>query len=212
MITGIKKLDAFLDTVENGVLINIFGARGTGKTQLSMQISINLLQNRSGQIIYHDITGDFRPEKMAKIIEKYGMNMNLLDRVKILRIINTAEQMDHIQNMQFSDILLLVIDDVTDLFSFEYKNKFEKHTLFMKYMHCLSLIAIKKKIPIIVTNNTSQINRTEFEHMKNIVDMYAHIKICLQKNNKKYYGTLSTPWALESFYYQINYNGICIDK
>ena len=82
----------------------------------------------------------------------------------------------------------------------------------MKYMHRLSLTAIKKKIPIIVTNNASQINRTEFEHLKNIVDMYAHIKICLQKINKKYYGILSTPWASESFYYQINYNGICIDK
>ena len=108
-----------------------------------------------------------------------------------------------------NDALLLVIDNVTDLFSFEYRKKFnEKNISFMKYMHNLSLTAMQYEIPIIVTNNISQINKTEHEHLKNIIDIFTHVKIHLHKKNQTYYGVLTTPWVSQSFTYEITKNGI----
>ena len=209
MNTGIKKLDAFLASINKGMIIDIFGARGTGKTQLSMQILVNLLRNKYGQIIYHDTTGKFRPEKLANIMEKTGMDVSSLDRIKINRIINTAEQIHCIQNINLNDVLLLVIDNVTDLFSFEYRKKFnEKNISFMKYMHNLSLTAIQYNTPIIVTNSVSQINKTEHEHLKNIIDIFTHVKIHLHKKHQTYYCLLTTPWTSQSFIYEITKNGI----
>jgi len=212
MNTGIKKLDIFLASINQGLIIDIFGARGTGKTQLSMQISVNLLKNKCGQITYHDTTGKFRPEKMAGIMKTNEIDISLLDRVKINRIINTAEQIHCIKNISLNNVLLLVIDNVTDLFSFEYRNKFnEKNISFMKYMHILSLTAIRHKTPIIVTNSISQVHKMEHEHLKNIIDIFTHVKIHLHKKHQTYYGVLTTPWLSQSFSYQITPNGI-LDK
>jgi len=45
ILTGIKKLDKFLGGgIKNGIITDIFGANGTGKTQLAIQISVNCLE------------------------------------------------------------------------------------------------------------------------------------------------------------------------
>ena len=52
------------------------------------------------------------------------------------------------------DFSLIAIDNITDLFSYEYTAResiMEKNALFMKYMHELSQIAIANRIPVIVT-------------------------------------------------------------
>jgi len=42
--TGIKKLDNYLGGgIKGGIITDIFGATGTGKTQLTMQIMVELL-------------------------------------------------------------------------------------------------------------------------------------------------------------------------
>ena len=43
--TSIKKLDHFLNGgIKEGTILDIFGASATGKTQLTMQICVNALQ------------------------------------------------------------------------------------------------------------------------------------------------------------------------
>jgi len=62
---------------------------------------------------------------------------------------------------------LIIIDSVTDLFSFEYSKKeksLEKYISFMNSMHNLSSIAIDGKIPIIVTNIVRTVNKHEKEN------------------------------------------------
>ena len=192
--TGIKKLDQILDGgIKNGIITDIFGARGTGKTHLAMQISINSLQN-GGTVLFLDTTGEFRPERMLEIIKTRHLEPSLLENVKVGRVTNTGEQIQYLSKIKEMDnFSLIIIDNITDLFSFEYSKELqvlEKNILFMRYMHDLSLIAIQKRIPIIITNMIRKIDKTEKENLYNSISFFTHLKINLMKKDAKYFGEI----------------------
>ena len=188
--TGIQKLDALLGGgIRNGIITDIFGASATGKTQLALQICINALRN-GVEILYQDTTGGFRPERILTLIKEKNMDPKLLDHVKVGRITNTSEQISYLEKIsEIKNLGLVIIDDVTDLFSFEYSkesNLLEKHVTFMEYMHKLAFIAIRKKIPIVVTNIVRKSDDVERENLDRSISMYTHQKIHLTKINHKY--------------------------
>jgi DNA repair protein RAD51 len=129
----------------------------------------------------------------------------------VSRITNTSEQINTIKNLEKNDFSLIVIDNVTDLFSYEYKNNssiFKKNSLFMKYMRELSLYAITHKIPIVVTNMIRNMNDKEVENMASSIDLFTHIKIHLFKNSSVFTGDIYSPFKKESFSYLITTSGI----
>ena len=209
--TGLQKLDKFLSGgIPDNVIVDIFGENGTGKTLFLLQLSINSIKN-GGNVLYFDTTGGFRPERIVEIQKELKIEINLLEKITVSRITNTSEQIKSITNLEQSNFSLIVIDNVTDLFSYEYQkdeSMFEKNLLFMKYMHELSKLAITKKIPIIITNMIRIANDTEIENMQNAIDPYTHIKIHLFKKLSKFNGQIY--WALkkENFSYTINKIGL----
>ena len=209
--TGLQKLDTFLSGgIPNGVIIDIFGGNGTGKTQLVLQLSINSIKN-GGNVLFLDTTGGFRPERILEIQKKSNLDINLLDKITVSRITNTSEQINLLNTLGESNFSLIVIDNVTDLFSYEYKNNssiFKKNSLFMKYMRELSLYAITHKIPIIVTNMIRNMNDKEVENMASSIDLFTHIKIHLFKNSSVFTGEIYSPFKKESFSYLITTSGI----
>jgi DNA repair protein RAD51 len=182
--TGLEKLDKFLSGgIPDNVIVDIFGENGTGKTLFLLQLSINSIKN-GGNVLYFDTTGGFRPERIVEIQKELKIEINLLEKITVSRITNTSEQIKSITNLEQSDFSLIVIDNITDLFSYEYQKDesiFEKNLLFMKYMHELSKLATTKKIPIIITNMIRISNDAEIENMQNAIDPYTHIKIHLFK-------------------------------
>ena len=122
--TQLKKLDKVLGGgIKNGIITDIFGFRGTGKTQMALQISLNLLKSGKN-VLFVDTTGNFRPERVLQIIKNRDLDDSLLNRLQIARVTNTAEQIELIQKIKRIDnILLLIIDNIADLFSFEYTRK-----------------------------------------------------------------------------------------
>ena len=209
--TGLQKLDEFLSGgIPNGVIVDIFGGNGTGKTLLLLQLSINSIKN-GGHVLYLDTTGGFRPERILEIQKQSKKQINFLEKITVSRITNTSEQIKSLKNFERKDFSLIVIDNVTDLFSYEYKRDesiFEKNSLFIKYMHELSKFAIAKKIPIIVSNMIRTIEGKEVENMKSAIDPYTHIKIHLSKSSSKFKGKIY--WALNSeyFFYKIHVSGL----
>ena len=144
-----------------------------------------------------DTTGGFRPERLIQIQKQLEIDLDILQHVTVSRLRNTSEQIQSLYNLDNSNFSLIVIDNVTDLFSYEYKKPelvFEKNSLFMKYMHDLSKLAIKKRIPIVVTNMIRSLENKEIENMKSAIDHFTHIKIHLFKKNSKFYG--EAYWAL----------------
>jgi len=213
--TGLQKLDTFLSGgIPNGVIIDIFGGNGTGKTQLVLQLSINSIKN-GGNVLFLDTTGGFRPERILEIQKKSNLDINLLDKITVSRITNTSEQINLLNTLVESNFSLIVIDNVTDLFSYEYKNNksiFEKNSLFMKYMHDLSAYAISHKIPIVITNMIRNMDDKEIENMANAIDLFTHIKIHLSKNSSAFNGEIYSAFNKESFSYTITTSGISSDN
>ncbi|MDH3313506.1 MAG: AAA family ATPase [Nitrosopumilus sp.] len=209
--TGLQKLDEFLSGgIPNGLIVDIFGGNGTGKTQLLLQLCINSIKN-GGNVLYLDTTGGFRPERILEIQKQSGIEFDFLEKIIVSRIRNTSEQIKSINNFEKNHFSLIVIDNITDLFSYEYKNDesiFKKNLLFMKYMNQLSKFAITNKIPIVITNMIRILEDKEVENMKSAIDPFTHIKIYLSKNSSKFQGQIY--WALDkqSFSYTINKMGL----
>ena len=209
--TGLKKIDDFLSGgIPDGVIVDIFGGNGTGKTQLLLQLSINSIKN-GGKVLFLDTTGGFRPERILEIQKKSNSNFNLLNNIIVSRITNTSEQINSIKNFTENNFSLIVIDNITDLFSYEYKNSksiFKKNSLFMKYMRELSLYAVTHKVPIVITNMIRNSNEQEVENMSTAIDLFTHIKIHLFKNSSIYNGEISSPFNKENFSYTITSSGL----
>jgi DNA repair protein RAD51 len=209
--TGLKKIDDFLSGgIPDGVIVDIFGGNGTGKTQLLLQLSINSIKN-GGKVLFLDTTGGFRPERILEIQKKSNSNLNLLNNILVSRITNTSEQINSIKNFKENNFSLIIIDNITDLFSYEYKNNqsiFKKNSLFMKYMRELSLYAVTHKVPIVITNMIRNSNEQEVENMSTAIDLFTHIKIHLFKNSSIYNGEISSPFNKENFSYTITSSGL----
>ena len=209
--TGLKKIDDFLSGgIPNGVIVDIFGGNGTGKTQLLLQLSINSIKN-GGKVLFLDTTGGFRPERILEIQKKSNSNLNLLNNIIVSRITNTSEQINSIKNFKENNFSLIIIDNITDLFSYEYKNNqsiFKKNSLFMKYMRELSLYAVTHKVPIVISNMIRNSNEQEVENMSTAIDLFTHIKIHLFKNSSIYNGEISSPFNKDNFSYTITSSGL----
>ena len=213
--TGLKKLDQSLGGgIKEGLVTSISGQSATGKTQLAFQICLNALHNGK-DILFQDTTGEFRPERLVEMMQLQKINLSLLDRIKVNRVTNTAQQIKYLSKTPFENYSLIIVDSVTDLFSFEYSKKeqsLEKHISFMKYMHDLSSIAVDSKIPIIVTNIVRTINKYEKENLEESISMYIHTKIKLSKNSNGYSCQVISPFDTKKFQYTITSKGLTVES
>ena len=208
-----KELDqVFTDCTNSGMITDIFGFRGTGKTHMALQISLNLLKNEKN-VLFIDTTGEFRPERLVEIVKNRNLDDSLLNRLQIARVTNTKEQITLTERIkQIDNISLLIVDNVADLFSFEYSKKeqfsIQQHK-FMNYMHDLSQLAINKQIPVILTNQLMTANDIEYEKMHYSISNFTHQKIKLEKKNDHYQGTVFFPHSQKThFFYKIEKMGL----
>ena len=209
--TGIKKLDEILGGgIKNGIITDIHGTAGTGKTQLAMQIAINSVLE-GGHVLFHDTTGDFRPERILEMIKSKNYDYDILQKIQVARITNVSEQKQNLKKIDKNNYALIIIDNVTEPFSFEFSKEsqlLEKNTSFMKYMHDLALLAINKNIPIIITNGIRNFDNIEKEILEKALNIFTHVKIKLSKNGKSFNGKVSTAISQNDFSYLITSNGL----
>ena len=209
--TGFKKLDQSLGGgIKEGLITDIYGQTATGKTQLAFQICLNALKSGK-EILFQDTTGGFRPERILEMMKAQQMDPALLDKIKVGRITNTSQQIKYLLKISIKNFSLIIIDSVTDLFSFEYSKKehsFEKHLSFMKYMQNLASIAINNKIPIVVTNIVRNIDEQEKENLEKSISMYTHVKIKLTKKNGEFFCEIISPFQNQSFAYVKTLDGL----
>jgi len=209
--TGLKKLDQLLGGgIKEGLITDISGQNSTGKTQLVFQICINAIKNGK-EILFQDTTGEFRPERLVEMLNMRKLDPILLDKIKVGRITNSIQQLEYLSKTTNKNFSLIVIDNATDLFSFEYSKKeqsLEKHLAFMKYMHNLAGIAINNKIPIVITNIIRSFNEHEEENLEKSIGMFTHIKIRLKKNFIGFHCQVVSPFINKKFQYNITSSGL----
>ena len=201
----------FSGGLQNGIITEISGLRGTGKTQLALQFAIEPLSNNK-KILFIDTTVEFRPERFLQMLQSRNLSTSLLENLHVSRVTNTQKQIDILKNFNDEDFSLLIIDNITDLFSFEYSKKehqIEKNTNFGNYMINLSKLALSKNIPIIITNQILSYDEKNYERMHTQLENYVHQKIQLEKIKNNYICKVLSPFIHETkFDYIITNSGI----
>ena len=88
----------FLGGLQNGIITEIFGLRGTGKTQLALQFAIEPLSNNK-KILFIDTTVEFRPERFLQMLQSRNLSTSLLENLHVSRVTNTQKQIDILKNL-----------------------------------------------------------------------------------------------------------------
>ena len=201
----------FSGGLQNGIITEISGLRGTGKTQLALQFTIESL-NDNKKILFIDTTVEFRPERFLQIIQSRNLPPSILENLHVSHVTDTQKQFEILKNLENDDFSLLIIDNITDLFSFEYSKKehlIEKNTNFGNYMINLSQITQSEDIPIIITNQIFSHDEINYQRMHAQLENYIHQKIYLEKINNKNTCTISSPFIQNTkFNYKMTDSGI----
>lgn len=187
--------------VRVGMLTDIFGASGTGKTQLCFQLCVNCTKpkNKKGfdaGVLFIDATNTFRPERISEMARHEGLGNKLLDRIYVSKVYSITDQMKAIKRISATpDLKLVLIDSIGDLFSFEYKQSMgaEKHLMFMKFMHELALYAIKCNVAIVATNSVRFTGKEQVQHLDRSISSFVHFKIELSRNDGVFKAVLLQP-------------------
>jgi RecA/RadA recombinase len=209
--TGCKAIDDLLGGgIHYGMVTDIYGQSGTGKSQLCFTICARIAEyfNNIQQVsvVFVDTGGTFRPERITEIAEIGNKKSDILDRILVVRSLSSTDQINSINRLADINPRLLIIDGVASLFTAEYRGA-ARHLALMKHLHELSLAAIRFRCAIVITNmvrtaitTTNQVgssvrnslimtedpNRSrtqlsdERELMGTSVSIYAHMKLILK--------------------------------
>ena len=175
--TGSKALDILLGGgVKTGLLTDIYGPSGSGKSQLCFTLCANCVQMKN-KACFIDTVGTFRPERIAEI----GGDTNVLDSITVIRALNTEDQIAAIDKAADSDANLVIVDSLTSLFSAEYAGP-SRHLAVMNHLHRLALLAINAHCAVITTNMVRAVPQEdgsgiEREYLSSTVSIQAHVRL-----------------------------------
>lgn len=221
--TGSKAMDALLGGgVRAGMLTDVYGESGSGKSQLCFTLCANSAKN-GGRALFVDTAGTFRPER---IVEISGSTV-ALDKIDFVRALNTHDQTNAVKKIAALDPRLVVVDTVTGLFSAEYSGP-ARHLAIMKHLHKLALAAINVGCAIVVTNMVRNVPITlvdqagrnvahavipsqQREYLGSSVSIYSHVKLKLEIANaakSSFRALLLQPAGKEPVAYAVTPHGI----
>jgi DNA repair protein RadA len=152
--------------VETRAITEVYGAYGSGKTQLAHVLAVNVQLPKekggaNGKAVYIDSEGTFRPERVKQIAEAIGTNPEkVLKNVMVARAFNSDHQMllvDKIAELikEGEPIKLVIIDSITAHFRAEFAGRgmlADRQQKINKHLHDLMKLAEQYNVAIYVTN------------------------------------------------------------
>ena len=228
--TGSSNLDRFLrGGIRTGIITNIFGESGSGKSQFCFSICANALKKyKDVKLIFIDTSGNFRPERILDITDDHNLD-KILYNIHYIRPYSIKDQFEAIKKIYEIKPKLVIIDTLTSLISLETKN-ISRHLILMKFIHELAHNAINNNCAIVTTNMVRNIiyengvyktiNNTEV-HKKNIklqrefmgksVSLSIHLKLkfeILNISNNIYKVSFLQPFMNDSTVFRITKEGV----
>jgi DNA repair protein RadA len=157
--TGCKSLDNLLyGGVEAGVITQVYGPPGSGKTQLCYTLCV--IQYDA---IYIDTESSFRPERIETIAKARGLDRQIMRRILVSKALDSKQQESHIEaacseinRPNSNKIKLLVVDSIIYHYKAEFggrSNTSERLYRLNKYMHLLLKTASSNGVAVVVTNH-----------------------------------------------------------
>ncbi|MEM0140857.1 MAG: DNA repair and recombination protein RadB [Thermoplasmatales archaeon] len=153
--TGSRSLDSFLQGgFESGIISEIFGEPGSGKTNLVL--SSSLTNSAKGKIIYLDTEG-VSAERLAQMARHGSVPSN----VKFFRIRNYEEQLESVPAilnlvLSMSDVVMVVVDTITAHYRVErdIRSELRRRTsnTLLTQVEMLSNVASTLEIPVLMVN------------------------------------------------------------
>ena len=164
--TGSKDLDELLGGgFETGSITELYGEFRTGKSALCHTLAVTCQLpvtqgGGEGKAIYIDTEGCFRPERLAAIAERFGLNAeDVLDNVAVARCHNSEHQMNLLVQasamMAESRHALLIVDSATALFRTDFSGRgelAERQQLLGQFMRQLQRLADEYGVAVVITN------------------------------------------------------------
>ncbi len=166
--TGSKELNSLLGGgVETHAITEAFGEFGSGKSQLGFQLAVNVQLPKergglSGQVIFVDTEGTFRPERIVQIAKAAGMDpVTALKNIKVARAFSSDHQVllvdkiDELIKKESLNIKLIIIDSLTSLFRSEYAGRgslADRQQKINRHLHTLQRIADSHNLAVFMTN------------------------------------------------------------
>ncbi len=209
--TGLGRIDAALGGGFKAGIMDVYGGPAAGKTQFVLHMTKREIA-AGGRALFQDTTGKFRPERLREMLLADGMSENLLESVDVSRVTNSKEQQITLDRLGRHS--LLVIDDITELFSFDYPHKLQlrrKNIIFSRYMMKLSRLSLEREMPVLAVNSVRSIDSVEKETMWRAMDMFTHIKMRLSVEGEREvrrYCTVRLPRTSLRVQYEISAAGI----
>ena len=164
--SGSKELDTLLGGgFESNSITELFGEFRTGKTQICHTLCVTCQLPKKdgggeGKAIYIDTEGTFRPEKLASIAERFGLDpKEAIENVFYARTYNSDHQnrllMQVCALMCEHKFSLLIVDSATALYRTDYSGRAElsnRQMSLAKFLRNLQKIADEHKIVVVITN------------------------------------------------------------
>src|SRR5918995_3568029 len=159
--TGSKNVDDLFggNGIEFGVVTQVYGESGTGKTQLCHTLCGTLPSHYVA--IFIDTEDTFQTERIKSIAKSRSLNyVQILENIKVRQPINSNEQEQAIIEAgsaisMNSSIKLLIVDSMTSLYRADYPGReylSQRQQRMAEYAYKLRKTARQNNIAVIITN------------------------------------------------------------
>lgn len=166
LTTGSKELDNLLGGgIETQSIIETYGRFASGKTQLALQLAINVQLPKEkggleGGCLFIDTENTFRPERVKQIAEAMGLDAKkIMDNIHVARAFNADHQMLLAEKanemIEEKNIKLIVVDSLTSKFRAEFTGRgtlANRQQKLNRHLHALQKWADLYNIPVYITN------------------------------------------------------------
>jgi len=165
--TGSKALDNLLGGggVETQAITEAHGAFGSSKTQLGLQLAVNVQLppekgGLNGKAIFIDTEGTFRPERLMELAKAVGLDpQKALESVLVARAYNSDHQIVLVEKadeyIRKHNVKLLIVDSLTSAFRSDYAGRgslADRQQKLNRHLHKLQKLADIHNIAVYVTN------------------------------------------------------------
>lgn len=164
--TGSKKLDQLLGGgIESMAITEVFGEFRTGKTQLCHTLSVTAQLPKQeggggGKVIFIDAEGTFRPERVIRIAERFGLDAEQVLNNIIYARVYTSEFQSNIITLAAAKMMedvfsLMIIDSIMALFRVDFSGRgelSERQQVLGKTLSKLIKLAEQFNVAVLLTN------------------------------------------------------------
>ena len=151
-----EPLNSLTGGLENKAVTNIFGAPGTGKTNICIMATLDCV-SRGGKVVYIDTEGGFSPERLKQLTSDCD---NVYRRLEIIEPKTFEEQGMVIRKLGSMGTNMIIVDSMVALYRLEYSEEKKDISERMgpvrelsKQLSILSNLARERNIPVFLTSH-----------------------------------------------------------